>query len=290
MTTSATRVDIEQKPIDDIAPADYNPRIDLQPHDREYRQLKASLTAYGQITPLVYNQRTQRLVAGHQRLTVMRDLGWTDAWVALIDVPEHREKAVNVALNRIDGRWDDSKLADIVAHATQDENIDLDVIGFTPREADNLIHAVERANQAAADAVDQAEHDDPAAELPEPDAPATHPDAPGPDATDPDTDANELLDEEDDAEQAARHEEATDEADARTQDAKADPNEHAPDWYRLTYSVHRDDRRLVVGALRRAQAEYGADTHAQALHTMLTAHRDGRWPWNDPDSEQEEPT
>ena len=40
---------IEQLPIADLTPADYNPRKDLRPGDPDYEKLKRSLTEFLQI-------------------------------------------------------------------------------------------------------------------------------------------------------------------------------------------------------------------------------------------------
>lgn len=47
------------------------------PGDREYESLKRAIQEFGMIDPVVFNARTKRLVGGHQRLTVLRDLGHT---------------------------------------------------------------------------------------------------------------------------------------------------------------------------------------------------------------------
>ena len=60
--------------LSDLIPADYNPRKALRPGDSEYEKLKRSIEEFGLVEPLIWNERTNRLVGGHQRLTVMRDL------------------------------------------------------------------------------------------------------------------------------------------------------------------------------------------------------------------------
>lgn len=111
--------------IEDLKPAEYNPRADLQPGDSGYEQIEASLTDYGVVQPLVWNKRTGRLIAGHQRLKILRAQGVTElkasetTEVRVVDVDERDEKRLNVALNRNPGAWDDPKLAAMLSEIAQ---------------------------------------------------------------------------------------------------------------------------------------------------------------------------
>ena len=89
--------------IGDLTPAPYNPRKDLRPGDREYESLKRSIQEFGVVDPVIFNTRTKHLVGGHQRLTVLRDLGHTSAPTVLVDLDELREKALNLKLNKVAG-------------------------------------------------------------------------------------------------------------------------------------------------------------------------------------------
>ena len=45
------------------------------------------------------------IVGGHQRLSCAIDLGYTEVPCAVVDVDKVREKALNIALNKITGAW-----------------------------------------------------------------------------------------------------------------------------------------------------------------------------------------
>lgn len=62
---------IERKRIDELRPALYNPRKDLRPGDLDYEKLKHSLSEYGCVEPVIWNERTGHIVGGHQRLKVL---------------------------------------------------------------------------------------------------------------------------------------------------------------------------------------------------------------------------
>lgn len=105
---------IQKKLIKDMDRAAYNPRVDLRPGDDEYEALKDSLTEFGLVIPIIWNQRTNRVVGGHQRLTVEEDLGHTEVYVSVVDLDEIQEKQLNIALNKAQGAWDDWKLAELM--------------------------------------------------------------------------------------------------------------------------------------------------------------------------------
>jgi ParB/Sulfiredoxin domain len=99
-------------PVSGIAAADYNPRVQLSPGDPEWERLAAIIDEYGLVEPLVWNERTNRLVGGHQRLAILRHRGDTDVEVSVVDLDEEREVALNLALNNpnAQSRWDPHKL------------------------------------------------------------------------------------------------------------------------------------------------------------------------------------
>lgn len=128
---------IEKKKVIDLVPADYNPRKDLKPGDKEYEKLKRSIDEFGYVDPLIWNKRTSRLVGGHQRLKVLKDMGIEDVDVVVVDMGEEKEKALNVALNKISGDWDKNKLMLLITDL-QGEDFDVSLTGFDPEELDDL--------------------------------------------------------------------------------------------------------------------------------------------------------
>ncbi len=130
-------MNIEMKKLRDLIPAEYNPRKDLQPGDPEYEKLKRSLDEFGYVEPIIWNKKTSRIVGGHQRAKVLMAAGIEEAEVVVIDFDEDKEKALNVALNKISGDWDKDKLALLITDL-QTADFDVSLTGFDPAEIDDL--------------------------------------------------------------------------------------------------------------------------------------------------------
>ena len=128
---------IEKKNTTDLLPADYNPRKDLKPGDAEYEKLKRSIEQFGYVEPVIWNQTTGRVVGGHQRLKVLMDMGMTEVDCVVVAMDEEKEKALNIALNKIGGDWDKDKLALLIADL-QGADFDVSLTGFEPAEIDAL--------------------------------------------------------------------------------------------------------------------------------------------------------
>ncbi len=104
---------IEKIPAAKLNPASYNPRKDLKPGDKEYEKLKRSIAEFGYVEPVIWNKTTGNVVGGHQRLKVLLDLGQTEIDCVIVELDDKREKALNLALNKIQGDWDGRSKAGI---------------------------------------------------------------------------------------------------------------------------------------------------------------------------------
>lgn len=94
-------------------PAPYNPRIDME--GEEFEALCRAIREFGLVEPCVFNKQTNTLVGGHQRVRAARAEGITQMPVMIVDLPKAREMQLNVALNKIQGEWDQPKLAAVFA-------------------------------------------------------------------------------------------------------------------------------------------------------------------------------
>lgn len=128
---------IEKLKTELLVPADYNPRKDLKPGDPEYEKLKRSIEQFGYVEPVIWNKTTSHVVGGHQRLKVLLDMGITEVECVVIEMNEEKEKALNIALNKISGDWDKDKLMLLIADL-QGADFDVSLAGFEPAELDAL--------------------------------------------------------------------------------------------------------------------------------------------------------
>ncbi|MEJ7541075.1 ParB N-terminal domain-containing protein [Staphylococcus intermedius] len=130
-------MELKKMNINDLQPANYNPRVDLEAHDEEYQKIKRSIEKFGYVDPIIWNQKTNNIVGGHQRFKVLKDLGYQEVDVSVVDLDEQGEKTLNIALNKVEGDWDADKLKEVI------EELDAsmrELTGFDDDEIENLMN------------------------------------------------------------------------------------------------------------------------------------------------------
>lgn len=121
----------------ELKAAAYNPRKDLQPEDAEYKKLRRSMEEFGYVEPIIWNERTGNVVGGHQRLKILLEQGKEEIECVVTDLDEKDEKILNVLLNKVKGRWDIGKLADLLQEL--DEAGAMEETGFEDWELQSLL-------------------------------------------------------------------------------------------------------------------------------------------------------
>lgn len=127
---SLGQLDIHYRKIDELLPAEYNPR---QISEKMKQELVNSINEFGLVDAIVVNMKEGReniIVGGHQRVMVIKD-----AFPEITEVPcvyvyldLDREKELNLRLNKNTGDWDLEKLL---------QNFELDLlsnVGFEDYE------------------------------------------------------------------------------------------------------------------------------------------------------------
>ena len=119
---------IETKKIADLKPAPYNPR---QSTEKQEEKLKASLSKFGLVEPIIFNKQTGYIVGGHFRVRELTKLGYEEIECVIVDLNEADEKELNIRLNANTGQWDWEMLAN---EWNSDELAEwgLDVPNFAP--------------------------------------------------------------------------------------------------------------------------------------------------------------
>ena len=138
--TNQPTMEIKELSLKELKPAAYNPRKKLKKGDKEYEKIKQSLLKFGYVDPIIVNEDLT-VIGGHQRLTVLKDLDYETAKCVIVDLPKEDEKALNIALNKITGQWDEALLADLLLDL-QESDFNLDLTGFEPPEIDDILSNV----------------------------------------------------------------------------------------------------------------------------------------------------
>jgi DNA modification methylase len=160
------------KDLSELKPADYNPRTISK---SDYAALRKSISELGDMSGLVFNSRTGNIVGGHQRREAYSELGGHIEIIEELDKPnsvgtiargfvtigdekytyrvvdwdEKQEKLANLAANKIQGEWDDDKLAELI-YSLKDEPDILDS-GFSVNEVTEILATVMETNEDDAD-------------------------------------------------------------------------------------------------------------------------------------------
>ena len=126
------KIKIEHVSINLLKAAEYNPRK----WDTEATAgLKESIAKYGIVDPLLVNSAPEReniVIGGHFRLSVIKELGYTEVPVVYINIPDlEKEKELNIRLNKNTGEFDWDMLA------TFDETF-LSTVGFSSEDLDDI--------------------------------------------------------------------------------------------------------------------------------------------------------
>ena len=128
-------MEIVKVDINELISPEYNPR---QITDDEMGKLKNSINEFGYVAPIIVNKHNNHIVGGNQRYEALKSLGYTDVDVIFVDEPDlNREKALNIALNKISGDWDTVKLKEILINLNEND-FDLSLTGFEKIELTDL--------------------------------------------------------------------------------------------------------------------------------------------------------
>lgn len=146
-------MEIETRRLADLKPADYNPRKKLEPGDPEYEKIARSIEEFGYCDPIIIN-RDGTIIGGHQRASVLKSLGYTEADCIVVDLSKQDEKALNIALNKIGGQWDMSLLRDALQDLTLSP-VDVNATGYSDDELSVILGDVMLENQREESPIDR---------------------------------------------------------------------------------------------------------------------------------------
>lgn len=107
------------------------------PRRPEYQKIARSIEKYGCVEPIIWNEKTGNVIGGHQRLKVLAATGAVEVDVSVVRLSLEDEKALNLALNKISGQWDNEKLSAVLQDLSA--GFDVEVTGFDQHEVDALV-------------------------------------------------------------------------------------------------------------------------------------------------------
>ena len=142
-------MDFRKIEISKLIPASYNPRKDLKPGDAEFEKIKRSIEEFGYVEPVIVNE-DMTIIGGHQRAKVLSALGYEEIDCVVITVDKTKEKALNIALNKITGDWDTEALAVLLSELDK-ESYNIELTGFEWDEAEKLLKTLGNDDNSADD-------------------------------------------------------------------------------------------------------------------------------------------
>lgn len=130
-------MDIKKLNISNLKLAKYNPRKELKPGDDGFNKLKKSIETYGEIVPIVVN-KNMTVISGHQRIAVLKNIGISEVYAVIVDLDDSNEKALNIAMNKVQGDWDYDALNTLLNELNSDLD-DIEITGFSLDELDGIL-------------------------------------------------------------------------------------------------------------------------------------------------------
>jgi len=112
--------------------------------EEERQKLVRSIQQFGMVEPLVVRRTDHLVIGGHQRLEAAKALGMAAVPVVYVELSDSEARALNLALNRIQGEWDLPKLGQLLEDLQRLPEIDETLTGFDAEEIDALLAELER--------------------------------------------------------------------------------------------------------------------------------------------------
>lgn len=140
---------VQEVPISSIEEWTDNPRRQRDEGDVQYESLKRSLERWDVLQPIVWNERTGQIVSGHQRVKLLKEKGRDLVPAAVVDLNYNEQRALSLALNKIDGSWDEDQLETVLEDIQEESTVDY--LGFDEQELDDRLSEYNEATDFTED-------------------------------------------------------------------------------------------------------------------------------------------
>ena len=134
------KISVEHVDIESLRPYESNPRV--MPEE-EMQALERSIERFGLVDPFVVRRQDSTVIGGNQRLVAAQRVGLRQVPVVFLDISEDEARVLNLALNRIQGHWDEPLLAALLRELEDLPDVDVSFSGFGRDEIDQLIAGLE---------------------------------------------------------------------------------------------------------------------------------------------------
>jgi DNA modification methylase len=143
-------IQVERWPISRLIPRITNPRTHTP---EQVAQVAASMREFGWTNPILVGADND-VLAGHARLLAARQLGMTEVPVIQLGhLTEAQRRALVIADNQlaISGAGWDEEMLRVELESLEKEGFDLDLVGFTDEEVEELLRDPEQSNVGLTD-------------------------------------------------------------------------------------------------------------------------------------------
>ena len=120
-------MNIEKRNIKDLSFYPGNPR---KISDDMLLRLRNSIKEFGMVDPLIINKGNE-VIGGNQRLKAAMEEGIEEVPVVIVELSKDKEKVLNLALNKIQGEWDEELLKEFIVDLSVEE---IELTGFENSE------------------------------------------------------------------------------------------------------------------------------------------------------------
>ena len=132
-------VEYTRMSVEDLVFDDANPRVR---NERNLSAIRASVKEHGQVEPVLVQRSTNRVIHGNGRLQIMKEAGYKDVDVAVLDVDDTQARKLSIVLNRSGelAGWDVGILGQhLEAMAELGDGFDPTTMGFSGMELEEIL-------------------------------------------------------------------------------------------------------------------------------------------------------
>ena len=125
--------------LDDYIDSPTNSRVMYKEGDPVFESISQSIDQFDFIQPLIVNEKTGHIIAGHLRKRVLKSKGIDKAAAVIVSFDIIKEKAAVLAFNKITGSWNFEKLANVLDELSKTPSFDVSITGFETPEISKIL-------------------------------------------------------------------------------------------------------------------------------------------------------